>query len=248
MSFRLKPTRVIPGIIILISLFFPQLNNYDHLLAETGRHRVASACSRRTPSRLSSTATYDSETFGANSEPKPKRLTEREMSRLIRRLQRPTETFRRAISVPHNDEEKENLKQGKIVRPKSADVIEAKVAKLRRPTTATLAKTLNGCHLCHEHENKKNPEEPDAFDYDYSDPKVVPAEEMDYIVERMKTPTVSSAKYLCSKAPEYVDEVKIRENLPLLSGLARSRTVKDITGRLYPKRRYAPQATPITIY
>ena len=221
-----------------------QLNNYDHLLTENGRHRVASACSRQNTSRASS-ATFDS-----SNEIKPKRLSEREMSRLIRRLQRPTETFKRATSIPPNDVDKENMKQGKIVRTQSADVYKARVAKLRRPTTATLAKTLNACHLCYEHENKKNPEEIDAFDYDYSDPKVVPAEEVDFLVERMKTPTVASegGKYQCTKIPEYIDEVKIRENLPLLSGLARSRNVKEITRRLYPKRHLVPQATAITIF
>ena len=224
-------------------LYYFQLNNYDHLLTETGRSRVASACSRQTLSRLS-TPTTD----GANS--KPKRLSEREMSRLIRRLQKPTETFKLATSMPPTDEDKENMKQGKIVRCQSADITRAKVAKLRRPTTATLAKTLNTCHLCYDHENKKNPEEKDAFDYDYCNSKVVPTEEVDFLVERIKTPTVASVRgrWKCAKTPEYIDEVQIRQNLPLLSGLARSKTVREITQRLYPKRHLVPQATPITIY
>ena len=152
--------------------------------------------------------------------------------------------------MPPTDDDMENIKQGKIVRCQSADVIRAKVAKLRRPTTATLAKTLDTCHLCYEHENKKNPEERDAFDYDYCNTKVVPAEEVHFLVERINTPTVASVrgKWKCTKNPEYVDEVKIRENLPLLSGLSRSRTVKEITQRLYPKRHIVPQATAITIY
>lgn len=59
---------------------FLQLNNYDLLLSENGRRSVASACSRRTQSRVSSAMTSDS---GGQ----PRRFTEREMSRLIRRLQ-----------------------------------------------------------------------------------------------------------------------------------------------------------------
>lgn len=127
------------------------------------------------------------------------------------------------------------------------------VEKLRRPTTATRAKTVNTCHLCYEHENKKKPEQLDAFDYDYSDDKVVPAEEVDYIVSRVSAPTYASNKsgQVCGKTPVYIDEVKIRENLPLLSGLRRSRNVREITDRLCPSRKhhgFTPQATTITTY
>jgi hypothetical protein len=128
------------------------------------------------------------------------------------------------------------------------------IAKLQRPTTATLAKTLNTCHLCYDHDNKKEEEDLDAFDFDYSDDKVVPSEELDFIVERMTQPTLASksgAGYVCQKLPRYVDEVKIRENLPLLSGLRRSKNVREITARLYPSRRHlgiTPQATPITTF
>ena len=156
----------------------------------------------------------------------------------------------------YKNEEAENLKQGKIVRAKSADVTSHKktIAKLQRPTTATLAKTLNTCHLCYDHENKKEEAEPDAFDYDYSDDKVVPTEELEFIVERMMQPTLSSKHgggSVCQKVPVYIDEVKIRENLPLLSGLRRSKNVKEITARLYPAKRHygiTPQATPITTF
>lgn len=230
-----------------------RLNNYEHLLIENGRHSVASACSRNTvPSRISSATSTDSDL-------KPRRFTEREMSRLIRRLQRPTTAS--SVQRFHN-EEAEELKQGKIVRAKSADVHSDRktLAKLRRPTTATLAKTLNSCHLCYDHENKKKPEELDAFDYDYCDDKVVPAEEVDFIVGRISQPTHSSGSHsashkgvnFCQKLPQYtyIDEVKIRANLPLLSGLARSRNVKEITERLCPKRGhgFTPQATAITTY
>ncbi|XP_045178590.2 uncharacterized protein LOC123538502 [Mercenaria mercenaria] len=222
-----------------------RLNNYEHLLAENGRRSVASACSRGTQSRVSSAMTSDSGQ-------QPRRLTDREMSRLLRRLQRPTTA---TSAHRYKNEEAENLKQGKIVRAKSADVNSDKktLAKLRRPTTATLAKTVNSCHLCYDHENKKKPEELDAFDYDYSDNKVVPAEELDFIVGRITQPTLSSCGGMnfCQKLPEYIDEVKIRENLPLLSGLRRSKNVNEITARLYPARRhhgFAPQATPIATY
>lgn len=167
-------------------------------------------------------------------------------------------TFQRPTTATsahkYQNEEVENLKQGKIVRAKSADVnLERKhLAKLQRPTTATLAKTINSCHLCYEHENKKKPEELDVFDYDYSDDKVVPVEEMEFIVGRVAQPTFSSCggRNSCQKLPEYIDEVKIRENLPLLSGLRRSKNVKEITDRLYARRYhgFTPQSTPIAAF
>lgn len=137
-------------------------------------------------------------------------------------------------------------------RPLSAATAKS-IAKLRRPTTATIAKTLNTCHLCYDHENKKKPEELDAFDYDYCEDKVVPPEEMDYIVSRVSAPTHASNKgqHACAKTPVYIDEVKIRENLPLLSGLRRSKNVREITERLCPTRKrhgYALQATTVTTY
>lgn len=166
-------------------------------------------------------------------------------------FQRPTTA---TAAMRYKNEDVDNLKQGKIVRVKSAIVRsnQKSLDKLRRPTTATLAKDLNSCHLCYEHENKAKPEELDAFDYDYSNDKVVPAEEVDFIVGRVSVPTVCSnrGRNFCQKLPEYIDEVKIRRNLPLLSGLGRSRNVNEITERLYPKRHVGitPQATAITIY
>jgi len=170
-------------------------------------------------------------------------------------LKRPT-TATSAHYRTYRDDEAQNLKEGKIVRAKSADVSHAvakSLIKLRRPTTATLAKTVNTCHLCYDHENKDKPEEPDAFDYDYSDGKVVPEEEMNYIVARISAPTRSSKRgEHCQRLPMYIDEVKIRQNLPLLSGLSRSKNVQEITERLFmgPRARhgYGLEATPITTY
>ena len=163
-------------------------------------------------------------------------------------LQRPTTA---TAAQRYKNEDAENLKQGKIVRAKSADPHTAakSMAKLRRPTTATLAKTLNTCHLCYDHDNKKNKEEIDAFDYIYGDQKAVPSEEVDFIVGRVAAPTLASygGHIFCKKLPEYVDEVKIRADLPLLSGLSRSRNVQEITNRLH-RRHQSTQATPITIY
>ncbi|XP_033727878.1 uncharacterized protein LOC117317256 isoform X1 [Pecten maximus] len=214
------------------------LYNFDKSRESSAlRNRTPSSCGRR--SALSSSDRQRSAT---------RRLTDREMQRLIRRLQRPTESY--VIATTEQMDEP----QGRISRtPIAEEQIAKTVRRLRRPTTATMAKDINECHLCFEHENKKSTDPPDAFDYDYIMDKSLPPEELDYIVSRMRVQTCSSAHgRRCAKTPAtaYFDEVKARENLPLLSGLARSKNVKDITNRLHPKPRYrlVPSATPITVY
>lgn len=60
-----------------------QVNNYEHILAENGRRGVASACGRRTAQSRISSATPSS----SSSDARRRRITERELSRIIRRLQ-----------------------------------------------------------------------------------------------------------------------------------------------------------------
>ncbi|KAK3595395.1 hypothetical protein CHS0354_008828 [Potamilus streckersoni] len=220
-------------------------SNYEHLLSENGRQRTPSSCRKSTVLRR--------DTFSAGDANK-KRLTEHEMRMLLRRLQKPTETFKIATKKHEpNKVEEDNLRQGKIIRTKSSDEVKTKViAKYRRPTTASRAKSVDVCHLCYDHENKKEEEGPDAFDYDYADHTYVPPEEVSFIVERMLKPTLASrgGTSECKYGPPHIDEVKIRENLPLLSGLPRSRTVHEITERLSSKRKHAyrPEATQISVF
>lgn len=172
-------------------------------------------------------------------------------------LQRPTTATRLHQEVEQSDtysyENQMKNFYSKIGNQPLSETAAKSIEKLRRPTTATRAKTVNSCHLCYDHENKKKPEDLDAFDYDYSDDKVVPAEEVDYIVSRISAPTHASNKgqHSCVRTPVYIDEVNIRENLPLLSGLRRSENVREITERLCPSRKhhgFTPQATTVTTY
>ncbi|XP_021363553.1 uncharacterized protein LOC110456858 isoform X2 [Mizuhopecten yessoensis] len=218
------------------------MHNFDRSRESSAlRNRTPSSCGRRSAQSLSD-----------RQRSATRRLTDREMQRLIRRLQRPTESY--AIALTEQMEEPMDSKQSRMARtPISEEQISKTVRRLRRPTTATMAKDLNQCHLCYEHENKKSTDPPDAFDYDYIMDKSLPPEELDYVVSRMRVNTCSSAHgRRCVKTPAtaYFDEVKARENLPLLSGLARSKNVKEITNRLHPKPRYrlVSAATPITVY
>lgn len=215
-----------------------QVNNYEHLLDSGNRKRMPSACRERNmrppPSRESD----------------GRRYTDRDFRVLMRRLMRPTMSA--SAKYQKQDEESvekaQNLKEGKIVRDREGSA--KSVRRISRPTTASRAKTFE-CHLCYEHMNKKSESEPDAFDYEYSDSKKIPKEELDYIVERVAMPTCSSAKGVrkCAKTPVYIDEVKIREKLPLVSGLERSKNVQEITNRLHQRRyKFTPMATEISVF
>ncbi|KAK3083236.1 hypothetical protein FSP39_017481 [Pinctada imbricata] len=225
-----------------------QVGNYYYLIESGNRKRLPSASRER---NIPQKVQQQSRVSSADS----RRYNERDMSRLIRRLMKPTESLT-AKSKP--DMTDQDLKEGKIVRAKSASAIqrtEKMVKRIRRPTTASRAKDVNECHLCYEHETKDEKAPPDAFDYDYSDAKSLRPEELDYVVARVAQDTCSSAKgrRSCSKTPVYIDEVKIRKNLPLISGLGRSKDVNEITNRLHPKPRYqqsrlTPLATAISAF
>ena len=221
------------------------LNNYNLSRENSAtRYRTPSACGKRSnlstdnPSRQSSAG---------------KRLSERDMQRLIRRLQRPTESYVVSTTTDHAEEYHVTVKNGKVIQLEPPSEESNKIVRrIRRPTTASRAKDISDCHLCHDHTHKKETDPPDAFDYEYDATKFVAPEELDYIVSRMRVPTCSSAhgQRTCAKTPITLDEVKIRETLPLVSGLGRSRNYKEITKRLFPKPRYRmlPDATPITVY
>lgn len=222
-----------------------QVSNYQYLIETGNRRRPPSSCTR-TPTP-SNTKRYDS-----------KRLSERDMIRMLRRLLKPTESMYNAQITAKKEEEQE-LKEGRICRSKTPSEAEEKILRrVQRPTTASRAKKINDCHLCYEHENKKENSPPDAFDYEYGeDGKKLKQDDVNELVRRVRTPTYSSVdkrrcgdERKCPKTPVQIDEVKIRAQLPLVSGLTRTKNVEDIVNRLYPKPKYriVPSATPYTTY
>lgn len=221
-----------------------QVSNYQYLIESGNRKRPPSSCVRTpTPSFIKRNS---------------KRLSERDMARLLRRLLKPTESIYNAQIVAKKEEEQE-LKEGKICRSKTPSEAEDKIVRrVQRPTTASRAKKITDCHLCYDHEHKKENDPPDAFDYAYHEElKRLKQDEIDELVRRARTPTYSSVgkrRYgddrCCPKTPVQIDEVKLRAQLPLVSGLSRTKKVDDIVNRLYPKPKYriVPAATPYTNY
>lgn len=216
-----------------------RVHNYENIHDQVIWQRTPSACARRTS--VQSTRCRSAS-----------RLSDREMQRLLRRLMKPTESI---LNAQHDvDDRDKDIKLGRIVRSTSElDEKTAKsVSRLSRPTTASRAKSAISCHLCYDHQNKGKDEPLDVFDYEYADDKTLPEEEMQFVTERMLQSTCVSTgtQKICTKSPAQLDEVKIREQLPLVSGLRRSKNVKEIVNRLYPQPRYrmTPMATQVTVF
>lgn len=215
--------------------------NYMHSGKSSQRKRAVNfRCSKSAPSSDDKCNT------------RSRKYTDKEIHRLIRRLRRPTFSFEAQKVNKNNDSNEETEKQKLVSKQEATEKEKRRFLRLQRPTTASLAKTLDVCHLCYDHERKRKSDPPDAFDYSYDDEKVVPVEEVDFIIERLRTPTLASKKgsAKCRKTPPMIDEVKIREDLPLLSGLSRSKSVHEITSRLHCRSRLGmtPCATAIEAY
>ncbi|XP_076459214.1 uncharacterized protein LOC143292630 [Babylonia areolata] len=213
-----------------------QVHNYRYTNTNFLARRSPTSCDRRrSASALPSTG--------------ERRLNERELQRIIRRLRKPTVSYEASRYDFSADEE---LPLPRPLRPKSAVEDRQKAfQQLSRPTTASRAKTLGDCTLCLDREEQDTKNSLVPFEYDYADDKSVPPEELDFIVDRVSAPTYAHKKTRCPKTPKPVDEVKLRSKTPLASGLARSKTVNEIVQRLHSANRgryRAPAATEITVF
>ncbi|KAK7111423.1 uncharacterized protein [Littorina saxatilis] len=180
-----------------------------------------------------------------------RRLNERELQRVVRRLRKPTVCFE--ARYDYLPEEELHPLPPRPSRPKSAPEEDRQKAflQLSRPTTASRAKTLGDCTLCLDRDEVIKNNTLGPFEYDYGDEKTLPPEELEDIVDRISAPTFAHKKLRCPKIPKPMDEFRMRQRTPLASGLPRSKNVKEIVTRLYSphKCRYgAPVATEITIF
>lgn len=199
-----------------------QTHNYRYLNA-TPPPRTPSCCSRRTHC-----ASY----IGQPGE--TRKLTDRELQRLLRRIQKPTRA--QVLSRSDYSPNKENSSvQVATSRPATASEREKALQQLSRPTTASRAKQVNECYLCHEDEAELN-KTPVPFVYLYTDNKTVTVEEVSNIVSRLSSATKASghASTACYRLPPDFQDMYLQSvRLPLLSGLARTKSVAEIVNRLY---------------
>ncbi len=150
-----------------------------------------------------------------------RRLTPKMAERVARRLQKPTmsKMAARGLITPHYELTAEMAQE---TRSFSQEEQQKAIQRLTRPTTATKSKTF--CMYC------LDPELDDYWDRDYSDDRQVSREAMDDIINRMRSPVCQDAGR-CRKRKQSVHIN--RDELPLISGLDRSRNVEEIVARLH---------------
>ncbi|CAG5135022.1 unnamed protein product [Candidula unifasciata] len=181
-----------------------------------------STCSKSTHSHLP-------EHMGDN-----RKLTDRELQRALRRIQKPTQSY--LLSKNYDRNEKEHISPTPCMSTRPFTSYERKKAfqHLRRPTTASRGKHATECYLCLDDERELN-KTPAPFEYYYADDKTVTKEEVECIVTRLVAPPGGMST--CSRlSPDYSRLIAQSVRLPLVSGLARSKSVADIVNRLYTSK------------
>ncbi|XP_071100685.1 uncharacterized protein [Haliotis cracherodii] len=213
------------------------VHNYQFIREQSRKRRTPSAC-QKIPLSAHRKSTND------------RRFTDWELQRVLRRLQKPTETSEHKRFF-HDDDLRPAQAVTAVNRPKTGDEKTKFLERLVRPTTASRAKSVNGCHLCDEKSREKN-KTLAPFEYVYANDTEFEQAVVEEIVERVRSSTHAStrgAKQCCRLTPARVDEVEIRKGLPLVSGLPRSNTVKEIVHRLHPPRfhGYRSATTPVSM-
>ena len=212
-------------------------HNYRYLRENASRRRTPSACSRRRPATTIPVG--------------GKQISERDIQRIFRRMQ--TQTQASIYRAGYDDMLKLQASASRDGRVNFRDRLEKAKAfeRLRRPTTASRAKDVADCPTCSEQQLRSKFDLDVPLDYDYAAEEAgIRPEELEFIVERIRATTLARDETKrCERLPPTLDEVKIRENIPLVSGLARSKNVEEIVTRLHPPKRhgYKPEATTITV-
>lgn len=188
---------------------------------------------------------------------KAKRLEREAFEDLLRRLQTPTLSVEVATGLHSDRQQTVDLGRGggggwatavadgapKQQRGSSARLLK----RMTRPTTASMHKRVGVCALCWELDLSS-----ELYDCWTSGYDLVTAQELPAIVERLRSPTFSSGARStpcrkCRSSAEAEADADSRPSSssvgePLLSGLRRSPTVKDIVDRLYKRRTASPDA------
>ncbi|XP_059177171.1 uncharacterized protein LOC131956655 [Physella acuta] len=184
-----------------------------------------------------------------------KRLSDVELQRFLRRIQRPTISHQLSCKDNLSSDSTTTITDKGSVSAASVDSTDRQKAfnQLSRPTTASRAKNVAECYLCDEAERESN-KTLVPFVYPYADDKALSREEVAKITSRVSTPTNASERGLatCVRAPINYDSVRaLSKDLPLICGLHRSKSVHHIVNRLHfnprPKRHHChtTRATPI---
>lgn len=173
--------------------------------------------------------------------------SERQMKKLVRRLQRST------TSSETRDMDKSSEQATTPSIPLTGEALAThhkRLQRLSRPTTASSLKRLGACGYCDDKEIDCEKFDAQLESERETEPRYTP-EEYSRAVKRSQTPTHASlnGRYSCSKYPFEATESKLRqEELPLISGLARSQNVEEITSRLYRMRGARTYETEYVVF
>ena len=142
---------------------------------------------------------------------------------VVRRLQTPT--ISRKIANGYLMPEYEAAPSS-VSRPKTAEENRKFLRRITRPTRSSRRRDLDAFW--------QETEASEYFYADFSDEVPIGKDDLEEIVNRIRTPTVASELADGYRCPKMKLDVEInRDKLPLVSGLSRSRKVDDIVQRLY---------------
>lgn len=181
-----------------------------------------------------------------------KSLTNEDLQKIIRRLQRPTTSFEMTAKATNHKEEEPEAPAAPVQMSEEAQHnVRKKIERLRRPTTSTLLKKLGACGYCDD-KNIDTEKFNAKVESEKTKEQRFTAAEYQIAITRSRVPTQASlhGKNWCAK---YLSETKNdlifdRQSLPLLSGLRRSPNSKAITSRLHYSKSTNTNETPFTIF
>ncbi|XP_050419077.2 uncharacterized protein LOC126832368 [Patella vulgata] len=216
------------------SLIREQKRLYNYInLRENARQRPPTSCRKR-PATAS---VLDNSKHS-------RRFTDREFTRMIRRLRKPTVSSRVSRVDYDTDTTEPTRMNSASTRPRTAEERTKSLSDLCRPTTASSCKSFDRDKYTGDNYNN--------HDYEYVYTSCAPPEEIDFLIDRMSKTTIarSRGKVNCPRSPfvSAESEFEFQRKLPLVSGLPKSRTIEEIVGRLYKPSRsgYRSQSTPVS--
>ena len=161
--------------------------------------------------------------------PRPCSATPEQSELIFRRLRRPTVSYRAAVGrIPPNYEVRAARARRAMSKPPPLPKEQAKsIARVRRPTTASRYRNGSGSR------GEKGQEK--YHDFDFSDDRFADEARVERIFDRLRVPTLASEGGVGPTCPRRRDSIGRRARsaqLPLVSGLPRSRDVTEIVERL----------------
>ena len=172
-----------------------------------------------------------------------KRVDDRTLYRIVRRLRKPTISRLVATGRINYDTYMNNQNEHVIAKPMSELPVEEQQERLKsrmrilRQTTSSRGKRVTECPFCDDPAMHRSC----VFDLDYSEDRIASSEEVESIISRVSSSTHASGGGVtpCSRSIS-CNGHRHGDNLPLISGLKRSKNVDEIVSRLFTPTKCRP--------